>query len=231
MVFNSGESSEQNELRIGLTVSARWRTVEISWFNAKPMDGDVIIVTDTEVTDNVRMIRHSAIESVTHRSSLTTVKDLIEGSGNSEEIDEAALISAEKLDSTIDNDIQWIFGDENRTALFYVEPNSESRWITTNIPFNYTKFEELSIDTKCYGFWVTYVKYNGDILKKNCFKLNPTWMNDMKADIEHYRFRDLFIPGTHDSTSYKVGFNPFRNETLVTKYSITQVNFIYLKCK
>jgi hypothetical protein len=37
------------------------------------------------------------------------------------------------------------------------------------------------------------------------------------------RLRDLFIPGSHDSSSYKDNFNFKRDNTIVTKYSLTQV--------
>lgn len=43
----------------------------------------------------------------------------------------------------------------------------------------------------------------------------------MRDKIKHFRFRELFIPGTHDSASFKNNFY-LENETLVTKYSLTQ---------
>lgn len=46
-------------------------------------------------------------------------------------------------------------------------------------------------------------------------------MNDLRGKIENLRFKDLFIPGTHDSSSYMENFLP-HNETIVTKYTLTQ---------
>jgi len=47
----------------------------------------------------------------------------------------------------------------------------------------------------------------------------------MKHIIGNQKFRDLFIPGTHDSASYRDNFD-LKSETIVTKYSLTQVSLI-----
>lgn len=53
-------------------------------------------------------------------------------------------------------------------------------------------------------------------------KLYPTWMNDLRQHLGGFRVRELFIPGTHDSASYKQNFRPRHEENIVTKYSLTQ---------
>lgn len=44
----------------------------------------------------------------------------------------------------------------------------------------------------------------------------------MRDIIKDKKIRQLFIPGSHDSASYKYNFDPNREETLVTRYSLTQ---------
>jgi UDP-2,3-diacylglucosamine pyrophosphatase LpxH len=44
----------------------------------------------------------------------------------------------------------------------------------------------------------------------------------MKNLIKDRKIRELFIPGSHDSASFKKNFNPEYEETLITKYSLTQ---------
>ena len=46
-------------------------------------------------------------------------------------------------------------------------------------------------------------------------------MNEIRDVIKNYRFRSLFIPGTHDSASFRYNFKPSM-ETIVSKYTLTQ---------
>lgn len=55
-----------------------------------------------------------------------------------------------------------------------------------------------------------------------CLRAYPNWMSEMKNSIKDRKIRDLFIPGTHDSASYKRNFEPEIMDTLITKYSLTQ---------
>lgn len=57
-----------------------------------------------------------------------------------------------------------------------------------------------------------------------CVRAYPTWMNDSKDFIKRFKFRDLFIMGSHDSGSYRANFNSNKNDTRVTKYALTQVS-------
>lgn len=83
-------------------------------------------------------------------------------------------------------------------------------------------WEDLDYSSSCYGYWFYYVNEKGEILLDGCFKAFPRWMAEMKDKIQNQRFSDLFLPGTHDSASYKLNFHPSDNETIVTKYSLTQ---------
>lgn len=116
----------------------------------------------------------------------------------------------------------WTYNNE--PIRYWLRPTEKTGWHTTTIPFDYDLYTNITKDTKCYGFWATYVAENGNRLATTCIRAYPTWMNDMRAHIGQLKLNNLFLVGTHDSGSFKVGFNPKRNETLVTKYSITQVS-------
>lgn len=47
-------------------------------------------------------------------------------------------------------------------------------------------------------------------------------MHDMRNRIEDKKVRNLFLPGTHDSASYKYNFDPNQMETLISRYTLTQ---------
>lgn len=117
----------------------------------------------------------------------------------------------------------WTYGPHNKTAQYWIEPTDKNGWVTTNIPFDIEMAKNVSIHTKCYGYWAVYLNVYGDVKASACISAYPTWMNDMKSHIGRFKFRDLFIAGTHDSGSYRERFDPKRNETLVTKYALTQV--------
>lgn len=52
----------------------------------------------------------------------------------------------------------------------------------------------------------------------------------MREHIKGFRFCNLFIVGSHDSGSFRTNFNPHGHDSIVTKYSLTQVNaFLCLK--
>ncbi|KAG5667980.1 hypothetical protein PVAND_015938 [Polypedilum vanderplanki] len=89
----------------------------------------------------------------------------------------------------------------------------------TNLTKNFTN--TFDINTRCYDFWIFFIQ-NDQMKVQNCFQLHPTWMNDMKNILINRKVRDLFLPGTHDSASYKRGFDPTYMDNLITKYSLTQ---------
>lgn len=115
-------------------------------------------------------------------------------------------------------------GESGTDALLQIIPSERNDWITTDVYYNYSHFRDvLDTNTNCYGFWVYYLNvYDQTIYSSSCLRAYPRWMNEIKAHIKDYRFRDLFIPGSHDSASYRMGFDPRRNETLVSKYTLTQ---------
>ncbi|VVC29078.1 PLC-like phosphodiesterase, TIM beta/alpha-barrel domain [Cinara cedri] len=69
-----------------------------------------------------------------------------------------------------------------------------------------------------------YVAYHQDntIIATNCLKTNPTWMNELPAEIKSMELSKLFIPGTHDSGAYDTFSDPIILNTLYLKYVYTQ---------
>lgn len=143
--------------------------------------------------------------------------------------------SLKNQSTTIHN--EWIYGLDNNSALYWTTVNSENGWITTNIPFDMNLSRNLSIHTKCYGYWAVYLNVAAHrqsieapvtVEGKTCISAHATWMTDNRTHYGKFQFHDLFLVGTHDSGSYRENFDPLQNETLVTKYSITQVMFVYI---
>lgn len=138
--------------------------------------------------------------------------------------DESYLDSMEVFESRMsERSTIWTYGPDNRTAQYWLEPTEKSGWITTNIPFDIELSKNVSVHSKCYGYWAVYLNSYGEVKASACISAYPTWMNDMKSHIGRFKFRDLFLAGTHDSGSYRDRFDPTKNETLVTKYALTQV--------
>lgn len=122
----------------------------------------------------------------------------------------------------------WLY--DGRPIVYALRPeneddNQKSGWTTLPIAFNYKEHRQnVTVATKCYGYWATFMTDSGTVTATTCIRAYPTWMNDMRDHIGHFKMRDLFLVGSHDSGSYRGDqFDPHKNETLVTKYSITQV--------
>lgn len=216
----------EHPLRISLTVSSKLHHLEISWFNVKPVEG-VILVTKDEPTGPYHKYIVPPPPSVDdhYYASSTGKPNSDTESTSSSRSDQSSGDSMEVLESRASerNDVMWTYGPLNRTVQYWLEPTEPSGWITTNIPFDMESSKNISIHSKCYGFWTVYLDAYGEVKASACISAYPTWMNDMKSHIGRFKFRDLFIAGTHDSGSYRERFNPTRNETLVTKYALTQV--------
>lgn len=111
--------------------------------------------------------------------------------------------------------------DEGVELLYDLMLNTTDGRQLTHLKHNFASNRRLDFDTGCYNFWYSLV-IDGEIVYSGCMRTNAYWMHEMKADIGDRKFRELFIPGTHDSASYKYNFDPTRMETLVTRYSLTQ---------
>jgi hypothetical protein len=89
----------------------------------------------------------------------------------------------------------------------------------TNITHNFT--EPIDATTDCYGLWLFFVQ-SDEVKVRSCLRARPNWMSQMKPVLKNRKIRDLFLPGTHDSASYKRNFDPTYMDNLITKYSLTQ---------
>lgn len=91
----------------------------------------------------------------------------------------------------------------------------------THLKHNFAEHRALDFDTGCYKYWWSLV-LDGVVISSGCFQTNAYWMNDLRLRIEDAKVRQLFLPGTHDSASYKYNFDPNRMETLISRYTLTQ---------
>lgn len=195
---------------MSLTISARISAIEVSWYNLKTPSDGYILLTDEEPRPPFRKqqqqtdIRQPSPEIYTNEDN-STYKYYADNNDNNNE------------------KITWTYGPGNKRALYFTQPNVSNGWITTNIIFNNRLVENVSASTKCYGYWAIYVDKSMNPIISTCIRAYATWMNDSKDFIKRFKFRDLFILGSHDSGSYRANFNSNKNDTLVTKYALTQV--------
>lgn len=110
---------------------------------------------------------------------------------------------------------------------------SGSGWHTTDVPYplNHTSEAPLiTAATGCYGMWATFVPDDAAAAaaapagprRQSCLRAHPRWMGGMRPHIEGRRLGDLFLVGSHDTGSYRYGFDARLNETRVSKYTLTQ---------
>lgn len=99
--------------------------------------------------------------------------------------------------------------------------NSTDGQQETSLKHNFADHRRIDFDTGCYKYWWSLV-VDGVITNSGCFRTNAFWMNEMRQQLENKKVRQLFLPGTHDSASYKYNFDPNRMETLVSRYTLTQ---------
>lgn len=196
----------ERPFKISLTISAKLNALEIAWFNLDTPNTGHILLTDEEPQPPYQQQRLSAPESMPSSFGASSSEDVL----------------ARKYNRNA-HSAYWTFGKNRTKALYWLRPNETNGWLTTNVIFNNSLLTTLKPDTKCYGYWAVYVDNYSNAMFSTCMRAHATWMNDHKEMIKRFRFRDLFILGTHDSGSYRLNFNSTKNETLVTKYSLTQV--------
>lgn len=201
-IFVGCYCDQQNH--ISLTISARLRQLEISWYNVVDYADATILLTDIELAPN---------ELIFVRNQ--TVLD----DNNKYYID----------NSNQDLQTSPLFATTNNVPiLFALSLNQSTGWQTTSVPFNYELSRNVTTNTTCYGYWATLVGSKGQRIQQTCIRAYPRWMNDYRSQIDGMRIRDLFLVGSHDSGSYRLKFDPQRNETRVSKYTLTQVRYIIL---
>ncbi|XP_036329031.1 PI-PLC X domain-containing protein 1-like [Rhagoletis pomonella] len=235
-----------NQLRLWLTISARHRYLEVSWMNAPALPDDHILITSQEphkfervewttgtplaAFDKAEGRGFVPIDGITERSTSSPTRYLLEhdadinanntfvsGSGSLDGMPTEMPRSA-----TTPPRHYWISNNGANDIVAALHPGAASQWFTTGVPFDYELSRNVTATTGCYGYWASYVNGSGAILKSACLRAYPRWMREMHTVVGGMRMRDLFIPGTHDSGSYRPNFDPLLRETLVTKYALTQ---------
>lgn len=106
-------------------------------------------------------------------------------------------------------------------VLVEIPLNSSDGRQRTNLDYEF-KSSSLDVTTKCYKYWFHVFQNDERILNGCGLKGNANWMNEMRDVLKDRKIRDLFIPGTHDSASYKTNFDPKTMDNLITRYSLTQ---------
>lgn len=199
----------EKPFKLSLTISARLNAIEVSWYNLKTPNDGYILLTNEEPHAPFRkqQQQQTDIEQQPHIHS------------NEDNSTHKNYTSDENIIT------RWTYSRANKQPLYIIKPDEANGWITTNIIFdNKYYLETLNANTKCYGYWAVYVDSTLNPVFTTCIRAYGTWMNDNKDLIKRFKFRDLFILGSHDSGSYRANFNSSRNETLVTKYALTQVS-------
>lgn len=196
----------EKPFKLSLTISASHNTIEVSWSNLRTPNDGYILLTDTEPRPPFR--KHQQTDIGQPSPEIYTNEDN----------------STYKYYANNSEKITWTYGPDNKRALYFTEPNESNGWITTNIMFNNRLVESVSASTKCYGYWAIYVDKSLNPIVLTCIQAYATWMNDNKDFIKRFKFRDLFILGSHDTGSYRANFNSNENDTIVTKYALTQVS-------
>lgn len=188
---------------MSLTISAKLSALEISWYNLPtPNTGYILLTTDEPTTPFKKY--QSIVEVEPQSYSNETHDDTAKFYANTEHL-------------------TWTYGQNNKTALNWIQPIETNGWITTSTLFDYDLLRTVNKNTKCYGYWAIYINNELNPIASTCIRAYGTWMNDYRETIKHFKFRDLFIVGSHDSGSYRNISNKQKNETLVSKYLVTQV--------
>lgn len=215
------------KLQMWLTISAQKRYLEVSWKNAPANEDDRIMLT-TEEPVSFRKLKYVPTEqppmtkfNVDEISTTPKQVDWQEEGSGADYIESTTTTTESPYKA---KDIHyWISNDGSNPIVAALVPSAPSLWFTTGLPFDYALSRNVTYETTSYGYWASYVSgKDGSILAKTSLRAYPKWMNDMRSVVGNLRFRDLFIPGSHDSGSYRVNFDPLAKETIVTKYTLTQ---------
>ncbi|XP_068151691.1 PI-PLC X domain-containing protein 1 [Drosophila tropicalis] len=219
-ILASGHAS--NELKLWLTISAQKRFLEISWINAPTQEFDHVMLTNKDPFS----FEERLMSQGTPLASYNNNEDIGSGDHQGDIIPVHGFTRKPDIESQrrIDQPSRkfWISNGGFNEIVAAVKPTKREQWISTGVPFDYELSRNITAQTICYGYWASYIDQKGTILAKTCLKAFPRWMNDMRSVIGDLRLRDLFIPGSHDSGSYRPNFDPLIRENLVTKYALTQ---------
>lgn len=209
---------DSHKLKLWLTISARRRFLEVSWKNAPAQSGDFVLLTKQDPTSFEKLLLPPGTPLASFNNE--------EASGFGEaSVDYVPIHGVtSKPDTRNSGQRFWSANGGTIQIVAAIQPSEgiSSQWFTTGVPFDYALSQNVTVETACYGFWASYIDEEGRILAKTCLRAYPRWMNELKSLIGEMRLRDLFLPGTHDSGSYRPDFDPLLKESLVTKYALCQ---------
>lgn len=107
-------------------------------------------------------------------------------------------------------------------VLYYFRPLSFISYMKTPIQYSFKGSGKLNKKTSCHTVWVVHVDKDQKIAASGCLRAYPRWINEMLPAIGNKRFRDLVIPGTHDSASYNNDLPLTALKLPIVKYILTQ---------
>uniref|UniRef100_T1GBM9 Phosphatidylinositol-specific phospholipase C X domain-containing protein n=1 Tax=Megaselia scalaris TaxID=36166 RepID=T1GBM9_MEGSC len=117
---------------------------------------------------------------------------------------------------------QWTCDNGEAHILDVFRPSSSESYFKTKVTYKYTDGTEFNKTSKCHSVWAVYLNKTGNIVASTCLMVHPSWVNDSFPNIGNLTFRELVIPGTHDSASYTKGFEIPPFEDPLTRYFLTQ---------
>ncbi|KAH8298045.1 hypothetical protein KR018_005257 [Drosophila ironensis] len=205
---------DAHHLKLWLTISARRRYLEVSWKNAPARKDDFVLITREDPLIFEKRIMSLGTPLAPFRGEEAYVP--FHGVSGIADSHSSSRSTASRE--------YWVANAGATEVVAALQPNEglTAQWFTTGLPFDYAMSQNVTVETTCYGFWASYIDGDGRILAKTCLRAYPRWMNELKPLIGEMRLRDLFIPGSHDSGSYRPGFDPLVRESLVTKYALCQ---------
>ncbi|XP_022248514.1 PI-PLC X domain-containing protein 3-like [Limulus polyphemus] len=139
-------------------------------------------------------------------------------------------------------ELNW-YGDlpqyDDQVALFDYDPATEvgrpleavrpswllSNFYRTNFQLPYFNFTEDNLTSECLGFWAGYFRARR-LISSSCIKAEPFWMQANNKMLKGLRFRDLMIPGTHDSGSYR-RYPGNKKDNIITRYKYDQEESVF----
>jgi len=116
--------------------------------------------------------------------------------------------------------VRWDLPDDAEVLYETIINKTAGRHLT-NVAYQMEDYRDLSVVSGCYGFYFHLLTDEAEKVTTGCMRTNANWMRDMKQALSPRKFRQIFIPGTHDSASFKYNFHPSK-DNIVSKYSLTQ---------
>ncbi|XP_053687907.1 PI-PLC X domain-containing protein 3 [Sabethes cyaneus] len=210
-----------------LTVNARHQTLELTWRNFVDPDGFIVLTEDVPISGFQQKLVYDRRSDEVMGSGRPFFVDIGDPRGwrtwqESSTTEEPLIATTQMVEIDWEYDVRDEYGQRKKEVLFAIKPMFENGWTMTDIIFNRELMERVDITTTCYGYYAYFINENGTIRSEHCMKLYPTWMNDLRSHLGRFRLRELFLPGTHDSASYKKNFSHHSQDNIVTKYTLTQ---------